>query len=397
MRILMITPYLPYPLVSGGQIRTYNLLKNLAKKHQITLVSFIRNIEEKRYLQNLEKYCQKVEVVQRRPAWSWQNIILAGFSHLPFLISIYYSFTAKKILTKLLNEENFNLIHAETFYVMPNIPATSVPVLLVEQTIEYLVYDHFVNLAPLILRPVLFWDVLKIKLWEKHFWSKAAIVVATSVFDAKIMTKLVPSLSVEIIPNGVDVDFFSQQLAKTKKNPTLLFVGNFKWLQNREAVQFLVRKIWPEISTAIPAARLWIVGKNPTGAIKNLANSQISVDDQVEDIRVAYQNSDVLLAPIFGPGGTRYKILEAMASDLPVVTTKTGIEGIPAKNGVEVKVGENEETLAEIAVELLKNKEKAAKIAQKAKSLVGNQFNWVKIAEKLDTLYKKVGYARERS
>ena len=346
----MITPYLPYPLVSGGQIRTYNLLKNLSKKYQITLVSFVRNLEEKKHLAQLEKYCQGVYSVLRRPAWSWQNIVLSTFSHLPFLISIYYSFTAKGIIRKLLEEENFNLIHAETFYVMPNIPKTDIPVILVEQTIEYLVYDHFVKTAPIILRPVLSWDVAKIKLWERHFWRKAAKVVATSQTDAAFMRKLVPSLDVEIIPNGVDVEFFSQKIKIRKAAPTVLFVGNFKWLQNREAVQFLIKQIWPKILTKISSANLWIVGKNPTPVIKNLANSKILIDDKVEDIRFAYQNSNVLLAPIFGPGGTRYKILEAMASALPVVTTKTGIEGIPVSGGKEVLIGEDSQKLAELTV-----------------------------------------------
>lgn len=392
MKILMITPYLPYPLVSGGQIRTYNLLKNLSKKHQITLVSFIRSTQEKEYLPNLEKYCLGVYPVLRRPAWSFKNILLAGFTPLPFLISIYFSFGARKIITNLLNRENFNLIHAETFYVMPNIPKTSVPVLLVEQTIEYLVYDHFVKKVPAFLRPIFAWDVAKIKLWEKHFWTKAAIVVATSKIDAAVMTRLVAKLGVEIIPNGVDTEFFSQKLAKGKIAPTVLFVGNFKWLQNREAVQFLVQKIWPHVTAKIPAARLWIVGKNPTKAVRDLANSQILVDSGVEDIRYAYQNSDVLLAPIFGPGGTRYKILEAMASYLPVVTTKTGIEGIPAKEGVEVQTGEDAKKLAKLTVEILQNKKKARKLAKNASDLVSLQFSWSEIAGKLDLLYQKVGY-----
>ena len=124
MKILMITPYLPYPLVSGGQIRTYNLLKNLATKHQITLASFIREPQEEKYLKELEPYCQKVIIFRRRKAWSPINILLAGFTFYPFLVSIYFSPFVKRRIQQELEDEKYDLIHAETFYVMPNIPQT---------------------------------------------------------------------------------------------------------------------------------------------------------------------------------------------------------------------------------------------------------------------------------
>lgn len=91
MKIFMLTPYLPYPLLSGGQIRTYNLLKNLSHKHQITLYSFIRKNDEKRFIPELKKFCSQVKVFRRRPAWDLRNIILAGFTSYPFLVSIYLS------------------------------------------------------------------------------------------------------------------------------------------------------------------------------------------------------------------------------------------------------------------------------------------------------------------
>src|SRR3990172_2274966 len=100
MKILMITPYLPYPLVSGGQIRTYNLLKNLASKHQITLASFIRDNDEKKYLKDLEPYCQKVIIFKRRKAWAPVNILLSAITPLPFLVCIYFSMRIRSQIKK---------------------------------------------------------------------------------------------------------------------------------------------------------------------------------------------------------------------------------------------------------------------------------------------------------
>jgi len=391
MKILMITPYLPYPLLSGGQIRSYNLLKHLAKKHEITLVSFIRQKEETESIEKLKGFCQDVEVVLRRKAWSPVNILLSGFSHLPFLVAIYYSPQAKKIISDLLEKEKFDLIHAETFYVMPNIPKTSVPIILVEQTVEYLVYDHFVQTLRFSPAKVLLsYDVLKIKFWERHFWQKAKKVVAMSKSDQQV-TKL----DADIVPNGVDSQFFAQTQRKKTKQPTVLFVGNFRWLQNREAVEFLVSKVWPQIIQILPRAKLWIVGRNPTDSVRKLAkNSQIIVDDKVGDIRWAYAASDVMLAPIFGPGGTRFKILEAMASGLPVVTTTTGIEGVPASDKKEVIIADDAQRLAKSTTELLSDRQLSQTLAVNAKKLIAKHFDWSEISLKLDQIYREVSIGK---
>jgi len=392
MKILMITPYLPYPLVSGGQIRSYNLLKLLAKKHEITLVSFIRKEEEKDSILHLQNFCQDVKTVLRGKAWSPKNILVSGFSYFPFLIAIYYSQKAKKIISELLKKEDFDLIHAETFYVMPNIPKTKAPIILVEQTVEFLVYAHFVQTSWFLpLKILLAYDVFKIKFWEKHFWQKAKMVIAMSESDRRVMKKEVPDLDVDVVPNGVDSDFFSKVTRKKVKNPTVLFVGNFKWLQNREAVKFLVTKIWPKITKNLKSAKLWVVGRNPTESIRKLSSdNRVIVDDKVDDIRDAYAKSDVLLTPIFGPGGTRFKILEAMSSGLPVVTTSTGIEGVPAKNRKEVLICDSEQALADATVRLLKDKNLSAEISANAKEFVNKNFSWIAIAEKLDQIYREV-------
>ena len=335
MKILMLTPYLPYPLLSGGQIRSFNLLKNLASKHQITLVALIKHDNEKQFIPYIQQYCHKV-IVAKRPEkpWTFRNIIKTIFGLYPFLVVRNFSSEAKTAVIEELKTNKFDLIHAETFYVMPHIPKTNVPILLVEQTIEYLVYQHFVDtLKIFFLRWLFAIDVYKIRYWEEYYWKQAKRIVAMSEPDKLMMKKRLKSLDVSIVPNGVDCDFFTFRKNIPKDNSTILFVGNFKWLQNREAVLELVNKIWPKISTKVKTAKLWIVGKFPTREILALNSVRIKISADVEDIRDAYYKSDVLLAPIYGPGGTRYKILEAMASGIPVVTTPQGIEGLGVIDG----------------------------------------------------------------
>ncbi len=388
----MLTPYFPYPLLSGGQIRTYNLLKNLSLKHEITLFSFIREEKEKKHIKELLRYCKKVEVIQRRRAWSWKNLALAGFTPYPFLVAIYLSLSLKGLIKKELARNNYDLIHAETFYVMPNLPETNLPILLVEQTIESLVYENFVhNFKFWPLKPLLFLDVLKIQFWEKHYWKKAARLATMSVEDKKIVEKTLKGVKVDVVANGVDSDFFNATKVKKPSKPAVLFVGNFKWLPNKDAACFLARKIWPLIKRKLSHAQLWIVGKNPTKEIKSLSGPDIKVDESLEDIREAFGGASVLLAPIRNGRGTKYKVLEAMATGLPVVTTPLGIEGIDVVNEKEVLIAKSAERLAKQALRLLSSPLLGRKIAKKAKKLVQEKYNWEIISSHLDKIYQELG------
>jgi len=390
----MITPYLPYPLVSGGQIRTYNLLKNLAPKHQITLASFIRDDSERKYLNKLQPYCQKVIIFKRRKAWSPLNILLAGITPFPFLVSIYFDISVRQQIQLELKSENYDLIHAETFYVMPNIPKTQIPIFLVEQVIEYLVYQRFVEGLPIwafFLRPFLFLDVVKIKWWERYYWKRAKRLAAMSEEDRQFIQNLEPKLKIDVIANGVDIDYFARTKKQNTQKSTVLFVGQFKWLPNRDATKFLVEEIWPRIKSQIKGAQLWIVGRNPPPDILRFASPDVAVDGGVEDIRLAYGKSDVLLAPIRNGRGTKYKILEAMATKTPIVGTKLAVEGINIRDGREAFIAETANDLAIKTLEVLKNPKLGQKLADAAYGLVNRQYSWAKISDELDRVYQEVG------
>src|SRR3989338_1676535 len=289
MKILMLTPYLPYPLYSGGQIRTYNLLKHLSRKHEITLFSFIRDKVEVSYVEKLKDLCTDVRVFVKRPPWSPTSFALSAITVYPLVVCMYLQKSLKKQIEELVSSQHFDLIHAETFYVMPNIPKGIIPTILVEQTIEYLVYQHFtetVRLSP--LKFLMDFDVRKIRYWEEAFWKRAKRVVAMSTPDKAEMKKIVPALKVDLVPNGVDTTFFKMHSLWKTNNQTVLFVGNFKWLQNREAVEKLVCDIWPLVLKHKPQAKLWIVGRSPPQKVINYTSDSIKVSSDVKDIRQAY-------------------------------------------------------------------------------------------------------------
>ena len=391
MKILMLTPYLPFPLMSGGQTRSYNLIKNLSKKHDITLFSLIKNDQEKKYISELKKYCKKVFVFNRsKTPWTLRNILHTGFSPYPFLVIRNLAPDEKLAVKKELEVEKYDIIHAETFYVMPHIPDTNVPILLVEQTIEYLVYKHYVkNQAPLWAKIPFSIDVMKLKFWETHFWKQANRVVAMSESDKKEMLSLAPKLNIDIVPNGIDIDYFSA-LPRNEITPKVLYVGNFKWIQNVEAANILINEVWPKIKKEIKNVKLWIVGMNITDKLKEHASDDIEISEALPDIREAYSRASVLVAPIKGPGGTRLKILEAMASALPVVTTSVGAEGLGVINGKEALISDQLNEVSKNAIKVLKNKNLSKSLGLYGKKFVESKYTWDKSAQVLNNIYSKV-------
>ncbi|EKD94160.1 MAG: Glycosyl transferase group 1 [uncultured bacterium] len=392
MKVLMLTPYLPYPLVSGGQIRTYNLLKHLSKNHEITLFALIKDEGERQHLSELQKYCQKIKLFKRtKNPFVLRNILLAGFSPYPFVVTRNLPLGMRKAVQTELSRERYDLIHAETFYMMPNIPDTQTPIILAEQTIEYLGYQDYMKKANPLLRPILALDVMKIKYWERYFWNKADRLITMSEEDKRFIKKeLGTPKNISVVANGVDLDFFSKVKKRLPPDPTVLFVGTFKWLPNIEAVDEIVKLIWPLVSRALPQAKLKIVGFSPTKKIQSYTvNPSIEVLGGIEDIRDAFATAHVLLAPIRSGKGTRYKVLEAMITGTPVVATTLAVEGLELKNGREVLIADTPADLAAATIKLLKDTSLQSKLALAGKQIVRHGYSWDIIAQELDSVYKE--------
>lgn len=388
MKVLLVTPYLPYPLFSGGQVRLFNLIKNLSSKHEITLFSFIRKEGEREHLPELLKYCRKVEVFKKRKPWMRETLFKAVFSTYPLLMAMYDFPQFKERVRQELGQNNYDLIHVECFYVMHDLPKNPrLPVVLVEQNIEYLVYQRFIkNFKWAILKPLMYFDVLKIKFWEKYYWQRVQKLVAMSKEEEKLMEQV----GVEIVPNGVDTKFFRQKIVSKNSELTVVFVGNFRWIQNKDAVRFLYSEVWPHIIKELPNTKFLVVGRDIPKRLREFLGSGVIIEEDIEDIREAYQKAHLLLAPVRVGGGTSYKILEAMASGLPVVTTSLGIEGIEATDGKEVIVRDSPEEIAKAVVDLLKNERRRKEIGQKAQKLMEEKYDWEKISTKLSRIWEEV-------
>jgi len=397
MKILMVTPYVPYPPSSGGQIRTYNLLKYLSQKNEITLVALYKNDEEKKYESYLKKYCKNIYLCKRPSSpWQFKNIFKTIFSSSPFLVVRNYSDEAKTIINKLLRSEKFDVIHAETFYVMPHIPETKVPTVLVEQTIEYKVYKHFVNSLPLYLRMLVYFDIdiMKLKYWERFYWKKANAVVVVSSSDEKLIKNEEPLLKTSIIPNCVGDEMIIDKLdEKDMSSPTIFFQGNFFWLQNVEAAKFIIDQIYPQLVKELPKIKIIIAGQNAK-KLGNLIDKSIKIvniePDNINKVKELFRENTLFIAPIFGPGGTRLKILAAMGSGMPVISSITGIVGLEVTDNKDVVIANDPTVFVYKIKQLLTNKKFYEKIRKNAYNLVKEKYQWNQTAKELESVYKNL-------
>jgi polysaccharide biosynthesis protein PslH len=398
MNILLVSSYLPFPLFSGGHIRLYNLIKELSKKHKITLICEKRAHQGSKEVKELEKFCKKVITVDRRKQWSIKNILKTGFSTIPFLVIGHTSEEMKKEIKKELNENQFDLIHVETSYVMQNIPPTEIPIVLIEHNVEYLVYKRFTNSAPLFLRPLLYLDILKLKSWEENMWKKAKKLVAVSEIEKKIIEKIRKDVS--IVSNGVDIDKFTVKVSKFRVDvpeKRILFIGEFKWLQNRDAIKWIIAEIWPKLRAEfIPSMtdkgiKLWIVGRNIPDSVRKLTSDKSIIfdDNAPTETERIYMRSTLLLAPIRVGGGTSFKILEAMAAGVPVITTNLG-NAIEAKENSEIIIANSAEDFVIKIKRILEDEKLYNEISGNARKLIEEKFNWKKISADLNRIYESV-------
>jgi len=393
MKILFVTYDIPYPLDTGGKIRAYHLIKQLSRGHQITLFSYYRKKSQLDYLPELKKYCQKICSFQRMPVFSFKHLTTTLLHpSLTAHIAHYYHPEIKIHLREEIGRGNYDLLHFESFFTSYLLNDWGLPQILGTENIEWRVFlEHAKKQKIPLLREAMIFESLRTRWFEEKTWRKANVCLAVSQENANEIEK-VTGKKCYLIPNGIDLDYFEfNKITKQQDNKiTILFVGNFKYIQNQDAATVLAKNIFPLIKKEIKNAKLLIVGRHPTKEIKNLNSKDILVDDQIKEIKEAYWQADLLLAPIRAGSGTKFKILEAMACGLPVITTPLGIEGIKAQDKKEVLIRESVDNLAKAAIQLINNKNLKIELIFEARKLVEREYSWEKIGKKLEKVYQTI-------
>lgn len=383
-KILFISPLPPWPLFSGGQIRAYHLIKALSQKHQITLVQYITEDETTNFVKEL-LFCYKIETIKRRyKPWSFRALLKSFFSSKPLLMNLYQTETDLSGLF-----DWADLIWQECFYTTDKTYElkNNKKLILGEQNIEYLAYGRYFQ-SLIFWKKILLWlpmqlDLIKMKYWEKKIWQKAHKIAVVSHEDKKVIEKETRLTNIEIISNGVDTAKFT--FNNFSKQKIILFVGEYKWFPNREAIKLLIFNLYPIFKEKLIDFKLLIVGKHMPDWLKANKEKNIVLDEKTDDIREAYKKASVFIAPLRSGSGTKYKILEAMACGVPVVTTAVGSEGLDKTCMI---VRQTDDELAEATIDILVNPQKYSEMAKGARKMVEERFTWEIIGEKLEKLVK---------
>lgn len=212
--------------------------------------------------------------------------------------------------------------------------------------------------------------------------------VVVSEVDRVVLQRLIPGVSVSVVPNGVEVDD-SVQTASAPAPNAMVFVGSMDWLPNVDAVTFFVRDVFRRIKQHLPSAEFWIVGRNPSASVIRLqAEAGVRVIGTVDDVRPFIAGARLVVVPLRIGGGTRLKILEAWAMSKPVLSTTIGAEGLAAIDGTNIALADTPEELAARAVRLMTHPGEAARLGEAGRQVVEQHFTWTHVADRLLEAYE---------
>jgi len=394
MKILFLTHSFPYPPNEGIKLMSYNLLKELSKRHTVTLLSLIESEEEKKYIPQVEKFCQQIETivhkVSKSPFRRFWNIF---FQKKPFCVYQFYSRSFLKKLKRIISEEKFDILHFDfvntSFYCnfVSGIPTVFFP----HDAMSMLFFRNIGKEKNFFRQFYTYAQWKKMVRYEREIIPKFGKTAVVSLIDKEwLCNSLGSNFDISIIPNGVDSEYF-KPLQIEEDFPSVIFRGIMNFFPNVEAAIYFAKKILPLIRKEIPNTKYYVIGKNPTREVKQLALDPLNiVTGYVEDIRPYVAKSTVNVCPMRIGSGIKNKILEAMAMTKPTVATSLACEGIPeATDGGNILIADTPEEFAEKVILLLKNEILRKKIGKNGRKFVLEKYTWQGAAEKFEKLYEE--------
>ena len=402
-RILFLTPQLLYPPQQGGALRAFNLLAGLAARHTIHLLTFLQADEHLAPDSPLFRLCARVEAVPAPSSRPLHRRLAATLlSPLPDMALRLPSPDFSARLVSLLSQERYNIVQAESLEMAPFLLQAG------EQARgALLVFDDF-NAEYLLQRRAWETDAQAIRRWPGALYSwvqwhkirryeaqvcqAAGLVIAVSEADASALKKIAPAARVAIVPNGVDTTYFSNNSAAGSMPDVtpcdLVFTGKMDFRPNVDAVLWFVQEVLPRVRAEEPAARFLIVGQNPPARLRALADDPaVKLTGRVPDVRPYIAASAVYVVPMRIGGGTRLKVLEAMAMGKAIVSTSLGCEGYPVRDGAELLIADSPAAFARAVVALLRDPARRLRLGLAAREFAVSRYDWRAIVPRLEAAY----------
>ncbi|MBH8563677.1 glycosyltransferase [Nostoc sp. CENA67] len=384
MKLLFVTPRFPYPLLRGDQVVSYHRIRTLGQRHKITLLTFYEHPSELENIDYISPYCETIHTVRLTKLQSIFNIVKGVLNlQLPLQLSYYQSEEFQYKINSILTDNSFDLIHIFLIRVAPYFHHISTPKVLEIIDSMQLNLQRRIALEYLPKRWIFQEELRRIIQYEHNLHNFFDHMVVVSEKDRQF----IPSKRVKVIPNGIDTRLFCP-VGQPPLKPTLIFSGNMSYAPNCHAVKWFVKSCLPIIQQTIPEVSFLIAGANPSREVCSLGQTPgVTVTGFVKSMPTILRQANVAIAPMQSGSGIQNKILEAMASGLPVVTTTLGLGSLKATPGKEIMVADSPEDFAKTTITLLKDTELAGKVGHQAREFVVNKHSWKVAANQIEELY----------
>jgi len=390
-KILFVTYDFPYPTTSGGKNRAYNLIKFAGNGHDIHLFSFTRDDFKKEYVDQIKKIgVLSVTTHKRRKVKDIRNIIGVFSPTQSIFKKLYFDKSILSLLIDLVVEKKVDVIHFESFYtgfyISSEFKKLDVKQIFGTENIEHQVYKDYVsNRVSRILKPLYEREVGKIKKEEEEMFEASDICLAVTEAEKKIINDT-STKKCSIIENGIDINSFTYKKPEKNEAVRLLFVGNFSYFPNVDAINFFYSDVFKNLSGQF---RLTIIGKKAHGLLaKN--DSRINCIEFVSDIKDAYKNCDIMVSPVRIGGGTNFKILEAMAAGVPIIAHPARLQSLGVVSGKHVVTAKTADEFISTILKLSLDYKKRVALSAAARVFVEEKYSWENIGKKLNSIWENL-------
>ncbi len=409
MRILFISEKLPYPLDTGGNIRTYHILRGLSERHEITLATTIDGPDQQELIRHLNPICERVVAVQTKNNGRLKlakDVLSSFVKSTPVVVARHYFHDLQLELSRILSGGHFDAVHFNhldaTAY-MPSLPGGMIRVLDEHNIVSNQVTTAARSETNGLRRHYMNMQRGKTERYEKRIAGEMSLCLVCSDVDKEALSKMVGKARIAVIPNGVDVNYFdSYQKAQNRPSRAennLVFVGTLDYGPCEAAVHFFSTEILPRILSEIPDITFTVVGRNPSKRLQKLAarDRHIVLTGWVADIRPYLAAARIFVAPLLSGSGTRIKILEAMAMGKPIVSTGIGAEGIEAEDGADIVIADTPNDFSSAVTELIGNESRSKSIGDKSRALVREKYSWEGVQTSLLAEYQALSCCPTRT
>lgn len=405
MRILWVKMGGLWPPTSGGRTRSLKLITELAKRHEVTVVTTHGEDDDPHGLVEELQCCNRVisfdyRVPKRGSVVFPATVARSWLSRDPVDLWKWRVDEVRNCVRGLIDAGRVDVCVADFLFAVNNVPLGGpTPVVLFEHNVEYLIWKRLHDLEQVGWRKALLaieWRKLRAR--EAAAVRRADMTVAVSAHDRDRLEALAPDADVTWIPTGVDVDFFHPDPAAETRNH-MVFSGSMDWHPNEDAVRYFMQDILPIVRADIPDATFSIVGRNPSEAlVREAAAAGASTTGTLDDIRPAIAAAEICVVPLRAGSGTRLKIFEALAMGKAVVSTTVGAEGLDIIPGMHYIAADGAREFAGAVISLLNDTDRRRRIAAAGRALVEERYSWAQVARPFErhcqTVLENHGYAR---